>query len=92
TLGALGGNTWAQMILGYRYWSGITVANSCEKALDFYRLVAKKVASEVSLSGGPMVQRIRLLEELENAGYSSGILDNDLIEYYQLMAEKGDVQ
>lgn len=50
------------------------------------------VASEVSLSGGPMVQRIRLLEELENPGYSSGILDNDLIEYYQLLAEKGDVQ
>ncbi|XP_075221611.1 protein sel-1 homolog 1-like isoform X1 [Lycorma delicatula] len=92
TFGALGGSSWAQMTLGYRYWSGITVANSCEKALDFYRMVAKKVASEVSLSGGPMVQRVRLLEELENPGYSSGILDNDLIEYYQLLAEKGDVQ
>ncbi|XP_075221612.1 protein sel-1 homolog 1-like isoform X2 [Lycorma delicatula] len=52
----------------------------------------REVASEVSLSGGPMVQRVRLLEELENPGYSSGILDNDLIEYYQLLAEKGDVQ
>lgn len=50
------------------------------------------VASEVTLSGGPMVQRVRLLEEVENPGYSSGILDNDLIEYYQLLAEKGDVQ
>lgn len=28
---------------------------------------------------------------MEN-GYTSGILDNDLIEYYQLLAEKGDVQ
>lgn len=38
------------------------------------------------------MQRVRLLEELENPGYNSGILDNDLIEYYQLLAEKGDVQ
>jgi hypothetical protein len=44
------------------------------------------------LSGGQAVQRVRLLEELENPGYNSGILDNDLIEYYQLLAEKGDVQ
>jgi len=92
TFGAIGGNIWAQMALGYRYWSGISVPNSCEKALDFYRKVANKVASEVTLSGGPVVQRVRLLEEMENPGYNSGILDSDLIEYYQLLAEKGDVQ
>lgn len=45
----------------------------------------------VSFGGGAAIQRIRLLDELEN-GYTSGILDNDLIEYYQLLAEKGDVQ
>lgn len=39
-----------------------------------------------------MVQRVRLLEEAENPGYNSGILDKDLIDYYQLLAEKGDVQ
>lgn len=91
TFGALGGNTWSQMALGYRYWSGITVATSCEKALDFYRQVADKVSQGVSFGGGAAIQRIRLLDELEN-GYTSGILDNDLIEYYQLLAEKGDVQ
>lgn len=46
TFGALGGNTWSQMALGYRYWSGITVATSCEKALDFYRQVADKGKSK----------------------------------------------
>lgn len=46
----------------------------------------------MSLSGGTAVQRVRLLEEAENPGYNSGILDNDLMEYYQLLAEKGDVQ
>lgn len=91
TFGALGGNTWAQMALGYRYWSGITVTPSCERALDFYRQVADKVSQGVSFGGGTAIQRIRLLDELEN-GYSSGILDNDLIEYYQLLADKGDIQ
>lgn len=43
TIAALGDNSWAQMALGYRYWSGISLANSCEKALEFYRKVATKV-------------------------------------------------
>lgn len=39
TFGAIGGSSWAQMALAYRYWSGIGVSPSCEKALDFYRRV-----------------------------------------------------
>jgi len=31
---------------------------------------------------------VRLQDEVESGGYSSGIMDNDLIEYYQLLAEK----
>lgn len=92
TMGALGGDVRAQMVMGYRHWAGITTQASCEKALDFYRKVANKVAEEVSLSGGPVVQRVRLLDEHENPNYSSGIFDQDLIEYYQLLAEKGDIQ
>jgi SEL1 protein len=92
TMAALGGNSWAQMILGYRYWSGVTVASNCEQALGFYKKVASKVAAEVTFSGGAAVHRIRLLDEVENSGPSSGILDNDLIEYYQMLADKGDVQ
>lgn len=92
TMAAIGENTWGQMVLGYRYWSGVTVPNSCEKALEYYRRVAAKVASQVTFSGGTAVHRVRLLDEVENAGLSSGILDNDLIEYYQLLADKGDVQ
>jgi len=91
TFGAFGGSNWAQMALGYRHFSGSGVAASCEKALDYYRRVASSVASEVSFSGGATVQRIRLQDELDGGGYG-GILDNDLIEYYQLLADKGDVQ
>lgn len=92
TIAALGDNSWAQMALGYRYWAGVGVPNSCEAALDFYRKVATKVANQVTFSGGAAVHRIRLLDEVENSGPSSGILDNDLIDYYQLLADKGDVQ
>lgn len=50
------------------------------------------MASDVSLTGGSAVQRIRLLDELENPGSPSGMLEEDLIQYYQFLAEKGDVQ
>jgi len=92
TFGAFGGSPWAQMALGYRYWAGMGVATSCEKALDYYRRVAQSVAAEVSFSGGPTLHRVRLQDELDNGGSGGGLLDNDLIEYYQLLADKGDVQ
>ncbi|XP_072218290.1 protein sel-1 homolog 1 isoform X2 [Leuresthes tenuis] len=92
TFGALGGNLVAHMILGYRYWGGVGVPQSCESALTHYRLVANHVASDVSLTGGSAVQRIRLLDEVENPGSTSGMLEEDLIQYYQFLAEKGDVQ
>lgn len=91
TMAAIGGHSWAQMIMGYRYWFGITVPNSCEKSLEYYRQVAAKVSQGVSFTGGSSVQRVRLLDELEN-GYSSSIIDTDLIEYYELLAEKGDIK
>ncbi|XP_078735159.1 LOW QUALITY PROTEIN: protein sel-1 homolog 1-like [Lampetra fluviatilis] len=92
TFGALGGNLMAHMILGYRYWAGVGVAQSCESALTHYRTVANQVASDISLTGGSVVQRIRLLDEAESPGSSSAMLDDDLIQYYQFLAEKGDVQ
>ncbi|XP_051908692.1 protein sel-1 homolog 1 [Hippocampus zosterae] len=91
TFGALGGNLIAHMILGYRYWGGVGVPQSCESALTHYKLVANQVASDVSLTGGTAVQKIRLLDELENPS-TNGMLEEDLIQYYQFLAEKGDVQ
>lgn len=44
------------------------------------------------MTGGTVVQRIRLADEVENPGMASGMLEDDLIQYYQFLAEKGDVQ
>lgn len=92
TIAALGDDPWAQMALGYRYWTGVTVPSSCEKALDFYRRVGTKVASQVTFSGGTAVHRARLLDEIENSGSNGGVYDSDLIDYYQLLADKGEIQ
>lgn len=88
TLAALGDNTFAQMALGYRYYFGINVPISCEKSLTFYKRVAKKVASKVTFSNGPIVHRVRLLDESENPGSQ----ETEIVDYYQLLADKGDVQ
>ncbi|VVC88578.1 unnamed protein product [Leptidea sinapis] len=85
-MGAIGDSDFAQMALGYRYWQGVTVPNSCNLALQLYMRVASKVARQITYTGGGAVQRTRLTDEGE------GALDTDLIEYYQLLAEKGDVQ
>ncbi|GAB6022354.1 Protein sel-1 1 [Chamberlinius hualienensis] len=92
TFAALGGHPYAQMSLAYRYWTGVSVASNCETALTYYRKVANQVAEEMSLAGGPAIHRIRLMDEMENPGTSSGILENDLLQYYQFLAAKGDVQ
>ncbi|XP_023950044.2 protein sel-1 homolog 1 isoform X2 [Bicyclus anynana] len=91
TMGAVGDSDYAQMALAYRYWAGVTLTSSCPKAMELYMKVANKVASQVSLSGGPAVHRVRLLDEADGVSTGSA-LDTDLIEYYQLLAEKGDVQ
>jgi len=50
------------------------------------------VASDASVAGGNVVHRVRLLDEAESAGSAGGLLDDDLVQYYQFLADKGDVQ
>lgn len=61
-----------------------------KKKLNFQNVA--QVASQITFSGGAAVHRVRLLDEVETSGLSSAIFDNDLLEYYQLLAGKGDVQ
>lgn len=50
------------------------------------------MASEASVTGGNVVHRVRLLDEAESPGSAAGLLDDDLVQYYQFLADKGDVQ
>ncbi|XP_069118494.1 protein sel-1 homolog 1-like isoform X4 [Argopecten irradians] len=93
TFASLGGDPLAQMALGYRYWSGIGVEMKCETALTYYKKVAATVADAVTVSGGPVIQRVRLQDEVENTNSGqSALMDDDLLQYYHFLADKGDVQ
>lgn len=94
TFAALGGDSMAQMALGYRYWSSINVVNSCEMALSYYKKVAQSVANRISSNSvGTVIHRIRLYDEDEKVtGQSQAMLDDDLVQYYQLLADRGDIQ
>lgn len=94
TFAALGGDPMAQMAMGYRYWSSVNVVNSCEVALSYYRKVATSVANRISSNTvGTIVHRIRLYDEEEKiSGTSQVLLDDDLVQYYQLLADRGDIQ
>ncbi|EDV20294.1 uncharacterized protein TRIADDRAFT_32291, partial [Trichoplax adhaerens] len=91
TFSALGGYTFGEMSLGYRYFNGIGVSKSCETALSYYKRVATKVAAAAT-SGGDAIHRIRLSEEAEQGTAKIGLLDDDIVQYYQFLAEKGDLQ
>ncbi|KAI0313018.1 HCP-like protein [Amylostereum chailletii] len=50
TFAAHGGDKGAQMALGYRYWSGIGVAESCDHAVQWYEAAAEQAMAKF-LSG-----------------------------------------
>ena len=50
------------------------------------------MAEDVKLTGGAAVHRIRLLDEAEHPSVQTAQLDDDLIEYYKFLADKGDQQ
>ncbi|XP_074173778.1 protein sel-1 homolog 2 isoform X3 [Rhinolophus sinicus] len=92
TFGSAGGSMMSQMILGYRYLSGINVLQNCEVALNHYKKVADYIADKLEKSEGIPVEKVRLTERPENLSSNSEILDWDVYQYYKFLAERGDVQ
>ncbi|XP_060239144.1 protein sel-1 homolog 2 isoform X2 [Meriones unguiculatus] len=92
TFGSAGGSMMSQMILGYRYLSGINVLQNCEVALKHYKKVAHYIADKLEKSEGIPVEKVRLTERPENLSSNSEILDWDIYQYYKFLAERGDVQ
>ncbi|XP_030728519.2 protein sel-1 homolog 2 isoform X4 [Globicephala melas] len=92
TFGSAGGSMISQMILGYRYLSGISVLQNCEVALSHYKKVADYIADKLEKRAGVPVEKVRLTERPENLSSNSEILDWDIYQYYKFLAERGDVQ
>ncbi|XP_049630309.1 protein sel-1 homolog 2 isoform X1 [Suncus etruscus] len=92
TFGSAGGSMMSQMILGYRYLSGINVLQNCEVALNHYKKVADYIADKLEKNEGIPVEKVRLTERPENLSSNSEILDWDIYQYYKFLAERGDVQ
>nr|XP_010589827.1 protein sel-1 homolog 2 [Loxodonta africana] len=92
TFGSAGGSMMSQMILGYRYLSGINVLQNCEVALNHYKKVAGYIAGKLEKTEGIPVEKVRLTERPENLSSNSEILDWDIYQYYKFLAERGDVQ
>ncbi|RKP26333.1 hypothetical protein SYNPS1DRAFT_14339, partial [Syncephalis pseudoplumigaleata] len=103
TFAGIGGDTVAEMTLGYRYLYGIGVPKSCEESVYYYQRVADK-AIDYFDSGPPGGRRlprtrIRLADEeggvfgIKSTGQAAnGVELDEVLEYYRLAAEKGDLQ
>jgi len=91
---ALGGDTAAQMAMGFRHSNGAGVPRSCQTAVMYYELAANKVAADLEANGaGPLNERERISLDVKgkNGRQSSGGENEDIVDYYRHAAEKGDV-
>ena len=50
------------------------------------------VSSKITSASGQLVQRIRLYDEEEHPTQNNIMVDEDLVQYYQLLADRGDAQ
>jgi len=91
---ALGNDNEAKMALGNKYLHGLGVRKSCPNALYHYQFVAEKVATAAkTLTHSPYVSQSRILDEDEIKDDQSAevLLDDELLEYYSYLSNKGDV-
>uniref|UniRef100_A0A8D0H733 SEL1L2 adaptor subunit of SYVN1 ubiquitin ligase n=1 Tax=Sphenodon punctatus TaxID=8508 RepID=A0A8D0H733_SPHPU len=92
TFGTIGGNLISQMILGHHYWVGINVPRNCEAALTHYRNMANSIAKNLEKNEDMPVEKVRLMEILENLSSNNDFLDWDVHQYYRFLAERGDTE
>nr|XP_034351303.1 protein sel-1 homolog 2 isoform X2 [Arvicanthis niloticus] len=87
TFGSAGGSMMSQMILGYRYLSGINVLQNCEVALNHYKKVADYIADKLENSEGVPVEKVSL-GQLHLIGRKGLDQDYSKALYYFLKAAK----
>ncbi|EFC43115.1 predicted protein, partial [Naegleria gruberi] len=83
---SLGGNTGANIALGYRHMFGHGVPKSCKTASYYYSKAASDVIVEFEDSRMPLIDHVRLNDESAIQNKQS---QEDIMEYYQYSASKG---
>eukprot|EP01135_Chromosphaera_perkinsii_P000357 Nk52_evm4s78 gene=Nk52_evmTU4s78 len=91
TFASHGHDKFAKMALGFRYVYGVGVARNCEKGALLYSEVAADVAEIVSKDGSLLIEKARLSAE-EDRIRATSMSQEDIIQYYQYTADRGDVQ
>lgn len=92
-MSALSGHTLGNMGMGYRYFQGIGVAESCESALPHYEFAANQAAEYITVQGlhTPQPDTLKLSEANDpfgKRGQREG--SQELTDYYAHLAEQGD--
>ena len=60
--------------------------------IKFPHLIIDLVSSKLTSVSAQLVQRIRLQDEEEHPTQNNIMIDEDLVQYYQLLADRGDAQ
>ena len=91
-MAALAGSPEANMAMGYRYFYGIGVKQSCEKAQVHYEYAANKAAEQIEERRTALhVEKLHLshVENLNSKGRRE--LDGEVTDYYIHLAEEGNI-
>ncbi|KAL9651289.1 hypothetical protein ABK040_001242 [Willaertia magna] len=83
---SLDGHLNSHIALGYRYLFGHGVPKSCRTSAYYYNLAADLVSSEFEDGKSPVVEHVRLTDEVAIQNKQS---QDDVMKYYEYSASKG---
>ena len=87
-----GGSVPSLMALGYKHMFGLGVPKSCDTAFSYYNPAAEQVIQEEQQpEGSSRFERVRLADVSKEGG-ASGREDEEIVEYYDYAASKGDTR
>ncbi len=86
---AVGGDHMAQLAMGYRHMHGVGVPKNCQAAVEYYKPAVDVVVHDVQqFRAPPMMERYSLAPEGSKRRPEE--LDEDVVDYYQYSAARGD--